>query len=103
MKCFFDPYAAKVDKDIMIGGWFTPHLPDLNLANPYVANYVIQNTIWATEMFGIDGWRVDTYKYCDETFLNRINTALEKEFPRPHGFWRSLDEYHYRWCLFCTE
>jgi glycosidase len=45
-----------------------------------VANYVIQNTIWATEMFGIDGWRVDTYKYCDEKFLNQINTALEKEF-----------------------
>lgn len=77
---FFDPYAAKVDKDIMIGGWFTPHLPDLNLANPYVAKYVIQNTIWATEMFGIDGWRVDTYKYCDEKFLNEINIALEKEF-----------------------
>jgi glycosidase len=24
---------------------------------------------------------VDTYKYCDEKFLNAINTALEKEFP----------------------
>lgn len=78
---FFDPYAAKSDKDIMVGGWFTPHLPDLNLANPYVAKYIIQNTIWATEMFGIDGWRVDTYKYCDEKFLNQINSALEKEFP----------------------
>ena len=78
---FFDPYAAESDKNIMVGGWFTPHLPDLNLANPFVAKYIIQNTIWATEMFGIDGWRVDTYKYCDEKFLNQINTALEKEFP----------------------
>jgi neopullulanase len=78
---FFDPYGADVDKKIMVGGWFVPHLPDLNLANEYVANYVIQNTIWSTEEFGIDGWRVDTYKYCDEKFLNKINDALTKEFP----------------------
>ncbi len=78
---FMDPYASAIDKKIMVGGWFVPHLPDLNLANPYVAKYIIQNTIWATEEFGIDGWRVDTYKYCDEQFLNNINSALEKEFP----------------------
>lgn len=79
---FFDPYASAADKQIMIGGWFVPHLPDLNLANPYVANFIIQNTVWHTERFGIDGWRVDTYKYCDEAFLNRINDVLLKEFPR---------------------
>jgi len=66
----------------MIGGWFVPHLPDLNLANSYCANFIIQSTIWNTEEFGIDGWRVDTYKYCDEKFLNNINTALESEFPK---------------------
>lgn len=79
---FFDPYASSSDKKIMIGGWFVPHLPDLNLANPFVANFIIQNTVWHTERFGIDGWRVDTYKYCDEAFLNRINDVLLKEFPR---------------------
>ena len=79
---FFDPYASASDKKIMLGGWFVPHLPDLNLANPYVANFIIQNTVWHTEKFGIDGWRVDTYKYCDEAFLNRINEVLLKEFPR---------------------
>ncbi|WP_336513945.1 alpha-amylase family glycosyl hydrolase [Pollutibacter soli] len=78
---FMDPYASAIDKKIMIGGWFVPHLPDLNLANPYVAKFIIQSSIWATEEFGIDGWRVDTYKYCDEQFLNNINIALKKEFP----------------------
>jgi glycosidase len=78
---FTDPYAAPSEKKVMIGGWFMPHLPDLNLANPYCANFVIQNNIWATEEFGIDGWRVDTYKYCDEKFLNNINAALIREFP----------------------
>lgn len=66
----------------MIGGWFVPHLPDLNLSNPYVAKYMIQQNIWSTEEFGIDGWRVDTYKYCDEPFLNDINAALLREYPK---------------------
>lgn len=79
---FYDPYVAKLDKDIMVGGWFVPHLPDLNLRNPWLAKYMIQMAIWTTEEFGIDGWRVDTYKYCDEQFMNNVNAALEREFPK---------------------
>jgi neopullulanase len=78
---FYDPYVDSMDKEIMIRGWFVPHLPDLNLANPYCANYMVEQAIWTTEEFGIDGWRVDTYKYCDEKFMNRVNAALEREFP----------------------
>ncbi len=77
----FDMYGSASDKKQMLDGWFTPHLPDVNQRNPYVANYLIQHAIWTTETFGIDGWRVDTYKYCDEAFLNRINNALLKEYP----------------------
>jgi glycosidase len=77
----FDPYASAYDKKIMLDGWFTDHLPDLNQRNPFVANFLIQHAIWTTEEYGIDGWRVDTYKYCDEQFLNNVNVALEKEFP----------------------
>jgi glycosidase len=78
---FFDPYASAYDRKVMLDGWFVPHLPDLNQRNPYVAKFLIQHAVWTTEEYGIDGWRVDTYKYCDEQFMNDINTALEKEFP----------------------
>lgn len=78
---FYDPYASQQEKIEMLDGWFVPHLPDLNQRNPFVANFLIQHAIWTTEEYGIDGWRVDTYKYCDEQFMNNINAALEKEFP----------------------
>ncbi len=76
-----DPYASSIDKKIATDGWFTPFLPDLNQRNPYVANFLIQYAVWATEEFGIDGWRVDTYFYNDPVFLNKINDVLLKEFP----------------------
>lgn len=77
-----DPYASKYDKEISVNGWFTPFMPDLNQRNPYVSNFLIQYSIWATEEFGIDGWRVDTYFYSDSLFLNKINDALILEFPK---------------------
>jgi glycosidase len=80
-EAIFDAYGNAKDKKQMLDGWFTPHLPDVNQRNPYVANFLIQHAIWSTETFGVDGWRVDTYKYCDEAFLNRINDALLKEYP----------------------
>ena len=79
---FYDPYASQQEKTQMLDGWFVPHLPDLNQRNPFVAKFLIQHAIWTTEEFGIDGWRVDTYKYCEEQVMNDCNAALEKEFPR---------------------
>jgi neopullulanase len=80
-EAIFDPYASAYDKRVMLDGWFVDHLPDLNQRNPLVAAFLIQHAIWTTETYGIDGWRVDTYKYCDEEFLNKVNTALYTEFP----------------------
>ena len=85
-----DPYASAIDKKISVSGWFTPFLVDLNQQNPYVSNFLIQYAIWATEEFGIDGWRIDTYFYSDEVFLNKINTALAKEFPKLTVFGETL-------------
>lgn len=81
VETLFDPYVSTADKNNMLKGWFVQHLPDLNLSNPYVSTYMIQNAIWTVEEFGFDGFRVDTYKYCDENFLNRVNSALLREFP----------------------
>lgn len=86
---FYDPYASLADKKQMLDGWFVPHLPDLNQRNPFVASFLIQHALWTTEEFGIDGWRVDTYKYCDEEFMNNINIAMEKEFPKVTVFGES--------------
>lgn len=81
-EALFGRYSSEKDQKQMLDGWFVPHLPDVNQRNPFVANFLIQHAIWSTEEFGVDGWRVDTYKYCDEPFLNRINDALLKEYPK---------------------
>jgi glycosidase len=76
-----DPYAAPSDKKVMVDGWFTSQMPDLNHSNPYVANYLIQHALWSVEEFGVDGWRIDTYIYNDLDFMNRCNQALLDEYP----------------------
>ena len=85
-----DPYASAIDRKTVVNGWFTPFLADLNQKNPYVSNFLIQYAIWATEEFGIDGWRVDTYFYNDPVFLNKMNDALLKEFPKLTVFGETL-------------
>ena len=78
----FDPFASSRDKKIMVDGWFTRQMPDLNQDNPFVANFLIQHAIWTVEEFGIDGWRIDTYAYNDLPFMNRCNKALTDEYPK---------------------
>jgi glycosidase len=81
-----DPHGAEADRKLLVDGWFTSFLPDLNLRNPYLANYLIQHAIWSTEMFDVDAWRIDTYKYNDPAFMNRCNQALLTEYPNMHIF-----------------
>ncbi|SNC61440.1 Glycosidase [Hymenobacter gelipurpurascens] len=84
-----DPYASQIDKKVTLDGWFVPFLPDLNQSNPYVANFLIQHAIWTVETFGVDAWRIDTYMYNDQPFMNRCNAALLKEYPKIHIFGES--------------
>ncbi|AEI51465.1 glycoside hydrolase family 13 protein [Runella slithyformis] len=76
-----DPNGSESDRKYLTDGWFTPFLPDVNQRNPFFATYLIQHALWCTEEFGLDGWRIDTYKYNDMPFMNRCNQALMDEYP----------------------
>lgn len=77
-----DPHAAAIDRRKTVEGWFVKSMPDLNQRNPYVSRYLIEYALWTTETYGVDGWRIDTWFYSDPVFLNKINAALVRQFPR---------------------
>lgn len=76
-----DPYASAYDKDKMQNGWFDKQMPDLNQQNPLLATYLIQNSIWWIQYALIDGYRIDTYAYCDRKFMAKLTEAVLKEYP----------------------
>ena len=76
-----DPYASEVDKKTMADGWFVPSMPDMNQRNPFLANYLIQNSIWWTEYVGLDGIRMDTYPYPDKNMMAEWTQRMLDEYP----------------------
>jgi glycosidase len=85
-QAIFNPYRSKADEKKMIDGWFTTEMPDVNQENSYVEKYLTQNAIWSVETFGVDAFRVDTYKYCNVEVMNRLNKALLDEYPKIFTF-----------------
>jgi neopullulanase len=77
-----DPHAAAIDQKTYTEGWFVPTMPDLNQANPYMANYLIQNCLWWIEKYNLSGFRVDTYPYSDMTFLQKWSARMMAEYPK---------------------
>jgi len=76
-----DPYASKSDHREMADGWFVSDMPDLNQRNPFMANYIIQNSIWWVETLGLGGIRQDTYPYSDKEFMSDWAGAIMTEYP----------------------
>jgi glycosidase len=76
-----DSYASERDKKEMSEGWFVEAMPDLNQNNPFMATYLIQNSIWWIETLGLGGIRQDTYPYSDKTFLADWTGAIMTEYP----------------------
>lgn len=76
-----DMYASKYDKDLWVNGWFDRTMPDMNGKNPFMANYLIQNSIWWIETLQLGGIRQDTYGYSDKDFLTKWSCRIMNEYP----------------------
>jgi glycosidase len=76
-----DLYASKSDKKGNTDGWFVSTMPDLNQKNPFMAKYIIQNSIWWIETIGLSGIRQDTYPYPDKDFMSNWAGAIMAEYP----------------------
>ena len=76
-----DIYASKSDSKGMSDGWFVPAMPDLNQRNPFMAKYIIQNSIWWIETADLGGIRQDTYPYPDKQFMSDWAGAIMNEYP----------------------
>ncbi len=76
-----DPYKSDYDYKQMVDGWFVETMPDLNLKNPYLATYLIQNAIWWIEYASLDGIRMDTYSYSDMDFMRNWTCSIMNEYP----------------------
>ena len=76
-----DPHAPQSEKDVLVDGWFSGGMPDLNQRNRHLATYLIQNSVWWIEYARIDGIRMDTYPYADYDFMVRWCKEIEDEYP----------------------
>jgi glycosidase len=76
---FYDNYASRYDSDVMKYAGFGI---DLNQANPHVATYLIQNSIWWIEYARIDAIRQDTYPYADYDMMREWNIRVMEEYPQ---------------------
>lgn len=77
----FDSYSSDIDRQETVNGWFTERMPDINLKNNFVFNYMKQMTMWWVEIAGIDAFRMDTYLYSDMDKMIEWQNEISKHYP----------------------
>lgn len=77
----FDPYASPSDKKLFNDGWFDKRMPDLNMKDPALAKFMIQQTLWWLYYAELDAIRIDTYTYPDREFMLEWYQKIRAEFP----------------------
>lgn len=81
MTAWTDPHAAESDLQRLTHGWFAPNMPDFNLNNPLLFDYLRQVYTFWIEYAGIDGMRVDTYPYNDIRVAANFVQSIRNEYP----------------------
>lgn len=81
MTAWTDPHASETDLYRLTHGWFAPNMPDLNLQNPLLFDYLKQVYIYWIERANIDGMRVDTYPYNDINTAAKFIQSIRNEYP----------------------
>jgi glycosidase len=81
MTVWTDPHASENDLFKLTHGWFAPNMPDLNLQNPLLFDYLRQVYTFWIEAANIDGMRVDTYPYNDIKTAARFIQSIRNEYP----------------------
>lgn len=78
----YDKYASEYDKEHFVRGWFTQDMPDINLSNDIVLDYMTQMSIWWIETTDIDAFRIDTYPYAGAEYMQKWQRRLYAEYPQ---------------------
>lgn len=78
----YDKYASEYDKEHFVKGWFTQNMPDINLSNDIVLDYMTQMSIWWIETSDVDAFRIDTYPYAGVKYMQEWQKRLYAEYPQ---------------------
>lgn len=78
----YDRYASEYDKEHFVRGWFTQNMPDIDLSNEAVLDYMTQMSIWWIETTDVDAFRIDTYPYAGVKYMQEWQRRLYAEYPR---------------------
>jgi neopullulanase len=76
-----DPHAPPQEWENITEGWFADRLPDLNVDDPHVAKYLLDNAVWWMETGGVDGLRLDTFPYSSRKFWSYWHRELFRIYP----------------------
>ncbi|MFI3239987.1 MAG: alpha-amylase family glycosyl hydrolase [Bacteroidales bacterium] len=76
-----DPYRAESEFLVNRDRWFVETMPDVNLRNSYMLQYMIQNAVWWVEYANLDAIRIDTYPYNDKYKAAEWTQAIIDEYP----------------------